>query len=447
MTPHLIYIAFWYPPSRASGTYRAIATTRGFVDAGWDVTVITTTPDFLKGEVGSVDDSLLAYIPSGVGVIRVPFTFADTTGIDVRSLGRLRANLPTLWTAIRQRSAPIRDVVSVIKGETADAHQFTDNYVAWIDPVVKNGMRVNSSRPVDHILATGNPFSSFEAARLLAGMLGIGYSIDFRDPWTVDVFTGNVDHADRRSTVAERLMVAESEFCFHVNEAIADAYRAKYPESADKHRVVYNGYDIESIPSPSGPASIPLRFGMLGTMNENWPAEAVFGGWVQSRGDLPEGSELVLGGHLGYFARSEDLLEAYLPDESMGFSYVGPVPKAGVADFYGSLDVIILPVPGGAMVTSGKVFEAMAVGKPIVCVQKAGGGARLLLENHPLAIGAEPTVDSVGTALLTAASAALDLEPRLSLEARARAEKFERHLTMAPLVDSIDGLVRKTQPA
>ena len=34
MSPHLLYIAFWYPPSRASGVYRALAVTEEFVPVG-----------------------------------------------------------------------------------------------------------------------------------------------------------------------------------------------------------------------------------------------------------------------------------------------------------------------------------------------------------------------------------------------------------------------------
>ena len=61
--PHLLYLAFWFPPSRASGVYRALATTNAFVDAGWEVTVVTTTERFLEEEIGSTDPTLVDLIP------------------------------------------------------------------------------------------------------------------------------------------------------------------------------------------------------------------------------------------------------------------------------------------------------------------------------------------------------------------------------------------------
>jgi hypothetical protein len=154
-----------------------------------------------------------------------------------------------------------------------------------------------------------------------------------------------------------------------------------------------------------------------------------------------------LAGHLGYFARSEDLLEAYLPQEAEGFRYLGPVAKSKVADFYDDLDVVILPVPDGPMVTSGKVFEVMALGKPFVCVQKAGGGARRLVEGHPLAFTAEPDSASVKRALASAAQAAVGLDVASSVEARVWAASFERGLAIERIVQTVTERTATGRPA
>jgi len=435
MKPHLLYIAFWYPPSRASGVYRALATTREFIAAGWDVTVITCTREFLEDEIGSTDESLLAEIPSSVRVARVPFTFG--LAVDVRSLSWFSANFPTVARAHHPRTASLRGTITAISGSAPVSHRFADNYVTWIEPVVEEGARIHSRHAFDHILATGNPYSSFEAARLLSEIAGTGFSVDYRDPWTIDVFTGNAEITDRATRAVERQIVASADTCFHVNEAIAGAYRRLYPEYAHKQQVVHNGYDAESIPPSPRSATPPYKFGILGTANDRWPLDAIFKAWKASMPGLPAGSELLLAGHLGYFARSQDVLEAYLPNDSSGFRYIGPVPKAEVADFYDSIDVLILPVPGGVMVTSGKVFEALALGKPIVCVQSKGGGARALLESHPLAIGAEPNPESVKSAIDEAARMARDLDPSLSAEVRFKNTRYERHIAMQPMVDAI----------
>jgi glycosyltransferase involved in cell wall biosynthesis len=448
MRPHLLYVAFWFPPSRASGVYRALATVQAFVAAGWKVTVLTGSREFLYDEIGSIDTSLETSIPEGVEVLRVPFTFGLTgRDIDVRSLGWLTANYPHVWTKLRSETIAMRRYWSVIRGTAPEAYGFRDNYTSWIEPSVQASRALATRDPLTHILATGNPFSSFEIARVVAGLTGCSYSVDYRDPWTIDVFTGR-SALDQATEDAEALILAEAAAVFHVNEAIAEAYAAKYPETAGKHHVVWNGFDPDSIPaSPHLTGDGPVRFGILGTVNERWPLEPIFEAWPDVRGKLPPGSTLVLGGHLGYFDRSRTLLEYALPDASLGFEYLGPVQKSAVADFYGRLDVIVLPVPGGPMVTSGKVFEAMAVGIPIVCVQREDGGARHVLGSHPLAFFARPDVAEVTEAMLGAAEAARALTPAAVRSARATTEAMERSRALMTMVDHVDELVDEARSA
>ena len=89
----LLFLAFWYPPSRASGVHRALAISRAFVDAGWEVAVVTVDERFLEEEVGSVDLSLLAEVPDGVEIRRVPFTTRRPSAVvPIDAIGRFRAN-------------------------------------------------------------------------------------------------------------------------------------------------------------------------------------------------------------------------------------------------------------------------------------------------------------------------------------------------------------------
>ncbi len=180
---------------------------------------------------------------------------------------------------------------------------------------------------------------------------------------------------------------------------------------------------------------------MLGTVNDRWPLDEIFGGWRAARSSLPPGSELVLGGHLGYFASSAVAIEDRLPGPRDGFRFVGPVPKREVAHFYGDLDVVLVPAPGGAMVTSGKVFEAGAIGVPVVVVQQHGGGARGVVEGHPLATAAEPEAGDVEAALLRAATMAMERTVERSDAARRSFDRFERSKAMRRLVDLAERVI------
>lgn len=443
MRPHLLYLAFFFPPSRASGVYRALATVNAFVEDGWDVTVVTADERFFEEEIGSVDRSLLDQVPAVVEVVRVEFTQQTERLSDLASRGWFAGNYPEMVRLVRARTAPVRNLWRVMRGRSTTAYAIGDPYAPWIEPVVNRSMSLVRGWRSGLVLATGNPFASFEAARLVAGQAGLPYIVDYRDPWTIDVFTGRDAGLPAAVNEAERRIVAEAAACVHVNDAIAAAYADRYPSAADRQHVVSNGYDRDSIGAGRPPAGNgPIRVGMLGTLNDRWPIHSIFGAWNRLRAELPDGSEFLLAGHLGYFARSEEPLRELLPADGAGFRYVGPVRKSEVADFYGGLDVVVVPAPGGAMVTSGKVFEAAAIGVPVLCVQDVGGGARRVLEGHPLAVFAEPEVHAVEVALRTAIGLARDRSDSSGAEARRWAQRYERGAAVAHLVE----LARQVTP-
>jgi hypothetical protein len=85
------------------------------------------------------------------------------------------------------------------------------------------------------------------------------------------------------------------------------------------------------------------------------------------------------------------------------------------------------------------------LGKPVVCVQAEGGGARVLLDKNPLGFGAEPDTASVRAALIGAASAARSLDPDISNAMRAEALKYERHRAIGEMVSAVAGMRSQVQ--
>src|SRR5690349_12343450 len=66
----LLYLAFYFPPSRASGVYRARATANHFAAAGWDVTVFGAPLKFRYDLIGATDEKLLDAVAPRITVER-----------------------------------------------------------------------------------------------------------------------------------------------------------------------------------------------------------------------------------------------------------------------------------------------------------------------------------------------------------------------------------------
>ena len=69
------------------------------------------------------------------------------------------------------------------------------------------------------------------------------------------------------------------------------------------------------------------------------------------------------------FCSQRSLTNEQVAFSRKGFNYVGPIQKNKVREFYKSLSVIVIPASGGALVTTGKVYEVAAQPHPIVCIQ------------------------------------------------------------------------------
>jgi glycosyltransferase involved in cell wall biosynthesis len=414
--PRLLYLAFYFPPSRASGVYRSRAVANHFAAAGWDVTVLTAPYDFFTDYVGSFDTSLEDTVHPGVRIERVDFDKRHWER-DIRRIGPLRANVPALTSMIEQ---------------TIHRRIFPERYASWGANVVARAAKLHRRQKFDAVLATGNPFVSFASAWSIGKLLRVPYVVDYRDAWTVSVFTGEPAFPAHSPVWGwERRVLRDAAEAVFVNDGLRGWHARRYPESARQMTVVLNGWEPEllgDVPYRRREPDRPLRFGYIGTITEPMPLETLFEAWEKARSTPElEGAQFDIYGHLGFFQQTAVALRARLPEESSGAVYRGPLPKAGLAAVYEQLDVLVLCLAGAKFVTSGKVFEYMAAGRPIVSAHEPDAAAVDVLRGHPLWYGVDSfDPGSVADAMQKAAARARSLTEDDVLAARAHAARFTR---------------------
>jgi glycosyltransferase involved in cell wall biosynthesis len=431
--PRVLYLAFFFPPSRSSGVYRARATANQLARAGWDVTVYTAPREFFTRYIGSTDESLEASVDPAVRVERPGMGYFRWER-DLRRYGRLRANFP---------------IVANASYNWLQKHFFPEHYGSWIPRIVARALRAHTRRRFDLVVATGNPFAAFAAAWWIRKLTGVPYVIDYRDSWTFDQFTELPKFPPGHPAWRwERRVTRDAALSVFVNDALRERHAGLYPEAASRMAVVSNGWEPELLgrarfPGPA--AGRALRFGFVGTVTEPMPLQVLFDGWrAARRHPLLADATFSIYGHLGFFRQSTDRLLDRIPlAEGIGVEYRGPVEKARIAQAYADLDVLVFCVPGARYVTSGKVFEYMASGRPIVSAHLPGIAAADVLAGHPLWFGIDRLdAASVADAMIAAGKAARDLTPADFEAALAHAERYTREATLAPFEAALRGSVR-----
>lgn len=419
----------FFPPSRASGTYRPLGMANHLAREGWAVTVVTVTPDFFDTVTGSRDDSLLEQIEPGVTVVRVPLP-SQHLQTDVRRMTFLRAHLAALYQA--------RTVV-------LQRWLFPDKYHTWIRGVVSRVVAIDRRQPVDVVLATGNPWSAFRAAWTIRRVRRIPYVMDYRDSWTLDQFTeGDAYPPESLETRWERRLIARAARVVFVNEPMREWHASRYPESAHRMLVVQNGFDPDVMPTlPFAPPrpEFPLRFGYVGTVTAQLPHSETWRGWIAAR-EEPElkGSTAHLFGHMGFFPRDQERIRTLLPDErTSGVRWEGPLDKTEVSTAYRKLDVLLMMIPSSRYVTAGKTYEYMATGKPIVAIHTPETAASEPLRGYPAVFGVtDLSAESITTALVAAARAARTMTEADYRACLAHAQRYRRDTQLEPLVRALE---------
>ena len=413
----LLYLAFYFPPSRASGVYRARATANHFAAAGWDVTVYAAPLRFLHDVVGSVDEKLLETVDPRVTVER-PALDLYRWQHELREMSWFRGTLPVLARRLH---------------EWREEKLFPEPYVSWARSAVARAVR---QRRYDVVLATGNPFAAFAAAWAIGRLTRVPYVLDYRDSWTLDLFADRPAFPPGHPAWAwERRVIGRSAATVFVNDALRSWHARRYPAAADRMLVVPNGWDPDLL--PLGPlasrATGPLRFGYLGTVTAKQPVEEMAAAFDRARThpDLA-GAELNVHGHLGFFRHSP---ASFLPRLAAdGVRLRGPVSKTEVSTVYDSSDVLVFLAGGGRYVTSGKIFEYMATGLPIVSVHAPDIAAREVLRDYPLWFSADRLdVDELARSFVAAGKAARDADPEVRAAARAYGARFQRDTLLHPL--------------
>lgn len=444
--PRVLYLAFYFPPSRASGVYRARATANHLAEKGWDVTVCAAPLDFLHNVIGSVDEGLSKTVDPSIRVER-PSLNQYSWQNDLRQYSWLRRSFPLMAKRVY---------------EFSQTKLFPERYSSWAWASVTRALKLHAKQRFDVVIATGNPFASFGAAWLFNRLTGVPYVMDYRDSWTLDLFHDEPAFPEGHIAWAwEKRMLDKASAAVFVNEALRGWHAERYPEVADRMMVVPNGWDADVLPKAAESAvaeagakaeaetaagekeRAPLKFTYLGTLTAKQPVEEMAEAFkIARRHPDMAGAELQIHGHLGFFKNSPGVLKARLglqdgpsPEgvEDTGLRYCGPVSKTEVGRVYEESDVLVFLAGGGKYVTSGKIFEYMAFGHPIVSVHQPGIAAQDVLDGYPLWFNANSLdVEELAASMVAAGKAARDLTPEQREAARRHADTYTREATLIP---------------
>ena len=381
----VLIITYYWPPSGGSGVQRWLKMSKYLPEYGWQPVIYTTE----NAEYPIIDPSLEKDVCPEAEVIRRPIVEPYTLYkrfLGIKKGETVKAGFidetggQTGWKA--RLSVWIRGNLFI-----PDARRW------WVNPSVKYLKSYLKTHPVDAIVSTGPPHSMHLIAMKLKETLGIPWIADFRDPWTeIDYYQDLhlTRWADRKQHRLEREVLTKAD---KVVTVAPDGAKRLGRLGNRNVRVIFNGFDRDDDATTPVVKSEKFTITYLGVLSK-----------IQNPQKLWEA--------LGELARENDGFANTLKINMIGqidssvvkaieqqglsqhVTYSPYIPHEQVSAMHRSSSLLLLLLmpdsePRAKGLLTGKLFEYLASGRPILCIgPEDGDAARIIGEaNAGITIG------------------------------------------------------------
>lgn len=372
----VLIITYYWPPAGGSGVQRWLKFTKYLRSFGWEPVIYTAA----NPEAPAMDEKLLAEVPEGVQVIRRKVwephnLFRKLTGRKGQTFGA------GLASSGKAKSGFLNRLAIWVRGNLfiPDARMF------WVRPSIRHLTKYLKQNPVDAIVSTGPPHSTHLIAKGVSHKLNIPWLADFRDPWTqIDFFHDFKPGALARKihSQLEREVLTTAQTVVTVTNGWASDLSKL---GGVKVEVVENGYDPDDFQADNIEAGFPLKgFALthIGTLSPNRNCNLlweVLGEMVKLNPDFSKELKLRFVGSVDASAH-EGIEKNGLLSHTEFLGYV-PHKEAVLAQLQSAVLVLLVNQSPNAMgIQTGKVFEYMAAGRPILAIGPKEGDTHRLMD-------------------------------------------------------------------
>ena len=352
--PRVLILSTWFPPVNAPGARRPYRLARCLAERGWQVSVLTSTPEQPTSPYGQLDDLRILRTPRGVAM--------HDLGPFQRSLARLIST--SRGSRIHRPLHLIGDLVLPFR------HQ-----LRWDLPPERIADVLG---PQDIVVATTPDPAVLEAGHSLARYWNAVFAADYRDPWNVavpevakDIIT-HQGHGIAGGLRRWRMRRLEKALCR--NADVLTAVSAAFLENAQRvtghHRgeVIHGGFDGTGTPPIRVPAA---RFILAhtGQLYPEQPWSTFFQALRILHTDHPPEAQLLRVRFHGATSTDPRTLEELQRTAALtGLIELLPTldPEAAISAQYDSDELLQLALTGRKGYLPVKFLEYLGAGRPIL---------------------------------------------------------------------------------
>ena len=208
----VLLIAYHFPPLGGGGVFRTLKFTKYLPEFGYQPHVLTVKNPMYRIK----DPTLIREIPPSAKVYRT-FSFEH---IILRAPRLLGINLKWFYVP--------------------------DENIGWLPSAVRQGEKIIRKANIDIVYATAPIFTSFLIGFLLKRKTGKPLVVDYRDPWTQNVFIEYPSKLHKKiEDKLEKFVLETADHVIVTSDPMKHHLVEKYPFTKGKIDTITNGFDPE----------------------------------------------------------------------------------------------------------------------------------------------------------------------------------------------------------
>ncbi len=361
----VLIITYYWPPSGGAGVQRWLRFSKYLPHFDWEPVILTVDPEYAAYPV--TDDSLLSGLSSSVKVYKTPAT--DFFSIYKKN----KSKIPTAGFANSSENSLKVKLMRFVRGNFF----IPDPRRGWNKYAFRKACDLIESEGISHVITTSPPHSTqLIGLKLRKKYPGIKWIADLRDPWTDIYYYTQFYHTflareiDRRY---EKKVLKEADCIITVGKSLKDHYSGKLPVIENKIEVITNGYDEDDFAGDSSGKTASFTISYIGTLSDSYP----IGGFLNALKIATDKSNDYCLKFVGTVSpKQQELLLSEVHNPQIEF--VPYVDHNEAIKFMYNSDLLLLIIPdhqSNKSIITGKLFEYIASGKPIICLGPVDGDA------------------------------------------------------------------------
>jgi len=365
-----LIITYYWPPSGGAGVQRWLKFSKYLPEFGWEPIILTVDPEFATYPV--TDSSLNEDIPVNIKIHKTPAT--DYFSIYKKD----KTKIPSAGFAISVDNTLKGKLLRFVRGNFF----IPDPRKGWNKFAFEKACKLIEAEDIKHVITTSPPHSTqLIGLKLKKKYPAIKWIADLRDPWT-DIYYYKQFYPTIISKLIdsgyEKNVLKDADRIITVGNSLRNTFSQKIPDIEHKIDVISNGFDeVDFIKTESAtPPKLTVTY--VGTLSDIYPVN----GLAEALKNMKmKGIDFNLRFVGSVSQNAKELILSSVDSASVEF--LPHVIHSEAIRHMMNSSVLLLIIPSHSSnksIITGKIFEYLSSGKPVLCIGPEDGDAAAIIK-------------------------------------------------------------------